>query len=133
MNTKNGLNNEEVGKRIRKLRETNRLTQEQLAEILKVSPNAVRDYERGKYGISKNVMLIFKKHFCISIDCLLFGESTDQKEILPLIVNMEDEDKMRILLYLCAYFVNGKEKGTVKNIDLKKIVEDLIRFGEEEL
>lgn len=107
---KGSINNEAVGKRIKEIRESNNLTQEQMAEILKVTTNAVRDYEKGNYGISKDVMLLLRQHFNVSIDYLLFGESTDMEKLLFLLENASENDKMRILAHLMLYFVDGKKK-----------------------
>lgn len=126
------IDNKEVGKRIKEIRESHQLTQEQLAEILKVTPVAVRDYEKGKYGISKEVMLMFKQHFHVSIDVLLFGESTEQERLLSFIISATEQDKMRTFLYLWTYFVAGKKKGTVKRADLNRAADDLLHLVEAE-
>ena len=46
------INNEQMGKRIRELREKEGLTQDALSEILSVGPNVIGCYERGEYGLS---------------------------------------------------------------------------------
>ena len=104
------INNKEVGKRIKEIRESNKLTQEEMAEILKVNPNAIRAYERGAYGISKEVMVRFRQHFHVSIDYLLFGSSDDSDSLLFLIENASETDKMKILMRLMVYFVKEKKR-----------------------
>lgn len=42
------INNEQMGKRIRELREKEGLTQDALSEILSVGPNVIGCYERGE-------------------------------------------------------------------------------------
>lgn len=101
----------EVGKRIKEIRESNGLTQEQLAEILKVTPNAVRAYEKGKYGISKDVMNRFRQNFHVTADYLLFGYYTDEDELLGMVENASEESKMKILTRLMIYFVVGKKRS----------------------
>jgi transcriptional regulator with XRE-family HTH domain len=107
---KGSINNEEVGKRIKEIRESNNLTQEQMAEILKVTTNAVRDYEKGNYGISKDVMLLIRQNFNVSIDYLLFGENTDMEKLFFLLENASENDKMKVLAHLMRYFVDGKRR-----------------------
>ena len=107
---KGSINNEEVGKRIKEIRESNNLTQEQMAEILKVTTNAVRDYEKGNYGISKDVMLLIRQNFNVSIDYLLFGENTDMEKLFFLLENSSENDKMKVLAHLMRYFVDGKRR-----------------------
>ena len=102
---KGSINNEEVGKRIKEIRESNNLTQEQMAEILKVTTNAVRDY-----GISKDVMLLIRQNFNVSIDYLLFGENTDMEKLFFLLENASENDKMKVLAHLMRYFVDGKRR-----------------------
>ncbi len=99
---KGSINNAEVGKRIKEIRESNNLTQEQMAEILKVTTNAVRDYEKGNYGISKDVMLQIRQHFHVSIDYLLFGDSTDAEKLFFLLENASENESLGtsdVLLY----------------------------------
>ena len=126
------IDNIEVGKRIREIREFNTLTQEELAEILGVNPNAVRAYERGAYGISKEVMSKFRKHFNVSVDYLLFGSDDDSDNLLALVENASEADKMKILMRLMIYFVNEKKrtftgyKDTAGILDIfKKVLDDV--------
>lgn len=44
--------NKEIGKRIKEIREFNGLTQEQMAEILKVNPNAIRGEDMKELSVS---------------------------------------------------------------------------------
>ena len=102
MGSNNGLiDNKAVGKRIRQIRESNKLTQEEMAEILGVNPNAVRAYERGEYGISKDVMARIRQHFHVSIDYLLFGTVTAHESPIAEIINSlsprQREDACQIL------------------------------------
>ena len=104
------IDNIEVGKRIREIRESNGLTQEQLAEILKVTPNAVRAYEKGKYGLSREVMKLIRQYFHVTADFLLFGSEDSDNNLLFLVENASDEDKMKILIRLMVYFVSDKKR-----------------------
>lgn len=61
--------NIQIGEQIRIARENARLTQEQLAERIDVSPQYISDLERGVVGISLQTL----KRFCISM-----GVSSDQ-------------------------------------------------------
>lgn len=122
---KGSINNAEVGKRIKEIRESNNLTQEQMAEILKVTTNAVRDYEKGNYGISKDVMLQIRQHFHVSIDYLLFGESTDTEKLFFLLENASENDKMKVLAHLMFYFIEGKKRIFSQDINWKETEEKL--------
>lgn len=117
------INNIDVGRRIREIRECNALTQEELAEILGVNPNAVRAYERGAYGISKEVMCKFRKHFDVSVDYLLFGSNDDSDNLIMLVENASEADKMKILMRLMIYFVNEKKRTFTGYRDTKGIID----------
>ncbi len=122
---KGSINNAEVGKRIKEIRESNNLTQEQMAEILKVTTNAVRDYEKGNYGISKDVMLQIRQHFHVSIDYLLFGDSTDAEKLFFLLENASENDKMKALAHLMFYFIEGKKRIFTQDVNWKVTEEKL--------
>lgn len=122
---KGSINNAEVGKRIKEIRESNNLTQEQMAELLKVTTNAVRDYEKGNYGISKDVMLQLRQQFHVSIDYLLFGDSTDTEKLFFLLENASENDKMRVLAHLMFYFIEGKKRIFSQDINWKETEEKL--------
>lgn len=122
---KGSINNAEVGKRIKEIRESNNLTQEQMAEILKVTTNAVRDYEKGNYGISKDVMLQLRQQFHVSIDYLLFGDSTDTEKLFFLLENASENDKMKVLAHLMFYFIEGKKRIFSQDINWKETEEKL--------
>ncbi len=118
------VNNAEAGKRVRKIREANGLTQEALAEILAVTPTAVSCYESGEYGMSKEVLLKMREHFKVSIDYLLFGENENQPDLTSLLELAPDEDKMQIMLHLMAYFIVKKE-GSMYDRDINYAVKRL--------
>ena len=63
-----------VGKRFRRLREENGLSQEQMAEEIGVSARQVYNYENGTSKIPDTTKIQIKKQFRISIDELLMGE-----------------------------------------------------------
>lgn len=71
--------NVQIGERIKLARENARLTQEQFAERIGVSPQFVSDLERGVVGIS----LATLKRICVTLgissDRILFGTDTDDE------------------------------------------------------
>lgn len=128
---KGSINNEEVGRRMKEIREAHNLTQEQMAEILKVTTNAVRDYEKGNYGVSKDVMLRLKQYFNVSIDYLLFGDNTEKEKLLFLLDNASEESKMKAFMYLLTYYMLAKKKGSMKDVDLNLAMESFKELFEE--
>ena len=61
------------GKRIQTLRESLKLTQEEFAEIVGVSPNSMSRIERGKQHTTVSVLRKMARTFRVSIDYLLDG------------------------------------------------------------
>ncbi len=62
-----------IGKRIKTAREKKGLTQEQLAEILGVTPNHISEIERGISGLSIPSLMGINQHLDISADYILYG------------------------------------------------------------
>ena len=62
-----------IGDRIKHLRKAKNYTQEQLAEMINISPKNISQLERGKMGISVSTLMSISKALQISADYLLFG------------------------------------------------------------
>lgn len=83
----------ETGKRIKQLRRNERLTQEELAEKVGVSPRTVRAFESGSNGTSIDVLIDLAELFNTSLDYLILGRLTqsDIKERLNIILQSFSE------------------------------------------
>ncbi|MBD5153855.1 MAG: helix-turn-helix transcriptional regulator [Oscillibacter sp.] len=64
-----------VGANIQKVRELNGYTQEQLSEILNITPNHLSAIERGVTGATLEKIVQLCNLFDVSADYLLFGKS----------------------------------------------------------
>ncbi|MBQ4093313.1 MAG: helix-turn-helix domain-containing protein [Firmicutes bacterium] len=69
--------NIQIGREIRMARERSRLTQEQLAERVDVSPQYVSDLERGVVGVSLPTLKSICVTLGVSSDQILFSKTTD--------------------------------------------------------
>lgn len=67
--------------RLRFLREKNRLTQKELAEILGISKSTYVKYERGEREPKFSILLDLSKHYNVSIDFLLGRSDEEDKNI----------------------------------------------------
>ena len=67
---KGGIFLEQIGKRLRSLREGVRLTQVQMAEVLSVQQSRINRYETGQSTPSPEVFLKYADYFDISMDYL---------------------------------------------------------------
>ncbi len=75
----------EVGHRLKSLRKARGMTQEQLSDILHVSPNHVYKMESGGRMPSMEICVNISKFFGVSIDYILIGkehENESPKELL---------------------------------------------------
>jgi len=78
----------EVGKRIRIIRESKSLTQEQLAEYANVSVSHMRHIEQGKINLSCNSLMGICKALDVSPDSILIGTSiTPLSERVSSVIN----------------------------------------------
>lgn len=62
-----------VGKNIQSAREAAKYTQEELSELLDITPNHLSAIERGASGATLETLEKLCKLFCVSSDSLLFG------------------------------------------------------------
>lgn len=76
------MNQEKIGKFISKCRKEKNLTQENLAEILGVSKNAVSKWERGICLMDMSLLKPLCENLDITINELLSGEKINQDEYL---------------------------------------------------
>ena len=66
-----------IGERIRRLRESQRVSQQKLAKELKLShASAISMYESGKRHLPVEVLLAYSKRFDVSTDWILKGEAS---------------------------------------------------------
>lgn len=65
-------------KRLREIREDNDLFQKDVADILKITKQQYQLYECGKRDIPVELLILFSKHFEISLDYIV--ELSDNKE-----------------------------------------------------
>lgn len=64
------LDAKEIGKRIKSLRKTNNISQEELATILNTTHSVISNYELGKFLILTDFAITISKTFNISLDYL---------------------------------------------------------------
>lgn len=69
-----------LGSRIAVLRRSAKLSQAELAKILKISPSAVGMYEQGRREPALEVLVEMAKLFNVSLDFLVLGKVTCDQE-----------------------------------------------------
>ena len=66
---------DKAGARIRDLRETNRYTREQFAEIVDISPKFLYEIETGQKGFSADTLFRISKGLSVTCEYILSGEN----------------------------------------------------------
>lgn len=67
-----------IGSNIRKARQRSNLTQEQLAELVDVTPQYLSDLERGMVGTSISTLMKLSVKLNVTTDFILFGSGSDR-------------------------------------------------------
>ena len=114
---KNNIRKDELlaaANRVREIRLGRGNSQEKFAEYLDISLSAYKKIESSENGISVNILRKLHRKFNISTDYILYGECKEFSDVLFLIDNCSETDKMKILFQLLHYFVNDKNKTFIK-------------------
>lgn len=112
--------------RLKSLRKSMGLTQEEMAEELGVSESLYKGAERSKISISRRTAEAIEKRFGISADYFYYGTLREGEDIWTQLVECDDCDKMRILLRLLNYF-SMQESYQLKEEDIDRIVNIFIK------
>lgn len=70
----------EAHKMLKKLRQDNKLTQQQMADICMVELRTYQDYERGQMMPQIKSVVKLVEHFGVSSDYILFGQLEGEKQ-----------------------------------------------------
>jgi Predicted transcriptional regulators len=70
-----------IGKRIKELRESKSMTQEELSKVLNCARNTLTSYETGERGINCEVLVLLSEYFGVSCDYLLRGIDAENLDV----------------------------------------------------
>ena len=93
------MSDQEVGTRIRKLREAHNYTRDELAEKLHISAKFLYEIESGRKGFSAKTLSLMAKEFSVSCDYIMFGEKSKRKsknDIFFILEKMEPKQASRM-------------------------------------
>ena len=76
------LNDVEIGKRLRKQRDSLHLTREQVAEMMDITPKFISDIERGEKSMALGTLYKFMQIYSMSADYILTGDEESNGEKL---------------------------------------------------
>lgn len=95
------MTNETLGKRIAELRRQRGLTQDQLAEAMNVSPQAVSKWENDLSCPDITMLPGLADYFHVTIDFLMRGEPADEVRMVPA-EQRKNVDDMILKLYVLS-------------------------------
>ena len=72
------MNQEKIGKFIADLRKENNMTQEELAQKISISRQAISKWERGVSIPDSDILLILSNLFKVSVNEILLGERINE-------------------------------------------------------
>lgn len=102
--------NIQIGEQIKKAREGAKITQEQFAEVIDVSPQYISDLERGVVGASLATIKRICTTLHISSDQLLFGTLPAERAVVISEKCMSLSDgQFRILLEIVDKYIEAIE------------------------
>ena len=93
------MSREEIGSRIKKLREERKLTREEMAAKADISIKFLYEIENGKKGLSVETLLKIAKVLSCSCDFILMGTNSEEYDITNKIIKKFDERQLK--------YVNG--------------------------
>lgn len=88
---------EEIGNRIKTLRESRGFTREELAEKAEISSKFLYEVEKGRKGLSADTLLKISRTLSCSCDYILTGETFEREEdgqLMQLLQRFTDRDKV---------------------------------------
>ena len=88
---------EVLGKRLRKLRMERKMTQEDLAQRLHVTRQAVSNWENGKTAVGIEYMVQLSEIYGVSVDEIIYGKRAGEREAYP-----QKQRKYMICFVICT-------------------------------
>lgn len=102
---------------IRNERKNKRITQEELAEMLEVSPTHIKHIESGHRKPSIEILFEISKILNISLDSVVFSKNesarTDTREKIDRLLDISDEASLRFILSVLEA-LREKEQTSIK-------------------
>ena len=100
----NNIDNESSAKRLKRLRISKHMTQEQMAEAIGISESLYKGNECGRLPISKKTAQLIEECFGFDADYIYHGTLRDTDDIWLTILECDEMDKMKLMLRLIRYF-----------------------------
>ncbi len=101
-----------IGKRIQQMRKRKGYTQEEMAELISMSPQNLSQLERGLTGLSVSSLIAICKVLEVSADYILFGitDVHSSDSVSMLLSHLNEEQQMNAQKILELFVDSCKEK-----------------------
>lgn len=90
------MTNNQIGERIRELREMQNYTREALAEKVDISVKFLYEIEMGKKGFSADTLCRISKALSVSCDYIMYGEEEEHRSREKIISVLEKLDPKQV-------------------------------------
>ena len=101
--------NLEIGQRVRLIREAQKKTREQIAEIAEISPHFLFEIETGRKTMKAKTIINLAKALNVSTDFILTGNTTPLAKIVNNLEGLEP-DKLNLAEEFIKFFSKGAMK-----------------------
>lgn len=108
----NHVNNQAIGERIREEREKLRLTREEFAELLELSPLYIGQLERGERQMSLETLIKVSNYLYIPTDYLIYGripENDLEKHRINSLLNKCSKSKLLLIENMIKLILSYRE------------------------
>ena len=100
--------NREIGKRVRKVRECQKLSRERLAEKADISTQFLSDIELGRKSMTTTTLCSISTALMVSADYLLFGTEAEEKNTpLAEMLRSLSKEERRIAEDMLSLLIQG--------------------------
>ena len=103
-----------VGARIKRLRESIRLSQKELGAKIGITQSAVNRYENNQSEASYKTLLSYADYFDVSLDYIYGRTDQPQGKLYDFKPKIEDNDDMRLFVEMC-FDPNSPMSGKLKD------------------
>lgn len=100
----------EFGERLKKFRESYKLTQEEVAEILEITPNYYGKVERGENNLTLERLAKLKGSKAVDLNYLVAGEKSEVPDLVSLFVEMNQEEVIETFRRIHEYQIELLKK-----------------------
>ena len=102
-NQKDGNFEENLGSRVKKLRQEMNLTQAEVADALHVTPGNISNVENNRTAMSLRILIYYAKLMNTTLDSLVgslepaYKENALDNEVMHLVAQMNDLEKQKLI------------------------------------